>query len=242
MWFTKESLNIINLSKGNQAELVRFKDVLEDCRQADIWTHAFFTENCLSLTPIPVDLAYREERDTALEACRKEGSLLVMLEGVNTYRNLAARLKHLGFKGDVYAFMTLAVEPTPLISGYNQDLHQLSLPDGQRELNWDIFTGLLPQNQRISLQLGGEYLIFFDSKDCNNQNPKRDVIINNLQTRLAQPEAGNLFDKDGKKLSMVPRYCAGITGVELAKRGISASFSLPTWPNGLWRDASHYFG
>lgn len=243
MWFCKESLNVINLSEGKREEVAGFIQTLSGNNQVIILTHPFFTEDRISLRTPPADQSYREERDCFLAGFQKEGPPIIVLESLSSFCKLSSRLKRLGLQRNIYAFMTLGNEPTPLCAGVVPNFKKLiyrteRLPCNQRKQIWDLFTKPLPR----FVELGGEYLCFFDSNDCDNQDPDRDEMIKNLQIALAEPTAGKLLDKDGKELTVVPRHCVGVTAEKLLEKGIDVKLSAPAWPNDLYRNVSHYFG
>src|SRR3989338_5958401 len=111
MFFRKEALEVINLSLGNQADANRFITEVRSCGEVDIWTHASYSEYLLDK---PGDDQYRQERDIIMKARQKEGRPMLFLEGYNSFKELAERLKHLGFTGAIYAFTTLQADPVPL--------------------------------------------------------------------------------------------------------------------------------
>lgn len=217
MWFIKEAPKVINLSLGSPADIERFKADVGSNHSLSIWTHPFYSE---ALQNQPEELSYRNARDNAMQAQQAMGQPMLILEGYDAFPELRKRLKRSGLHENVYSLRTPPTDPVPL------------------GLGWDKLADLLSQTQLTSLEAGGEYLMFFGQED--GKYPRLNSVIQQHQTMMSEQGVGKLFDKDGNLLTLVPRFCVGITAVELVKRGYDVKFSLPAYPNKLWRETEFF--
>lgn len=236
MWFRKEALKIINLSEEKQTEVALFKTDIRYNRKLGIWVHAFYSEYLVNEL---ADDVYCKKRDSILNAAKNGDQPTLFLESYSSFHRLAERLERLGMKGTVYALVTDANKPTPLGLELLQRLPSLEISREQESQQWDKLANVLHQTP-TPLRIGGECLVFFSHEDSKTARPRLGQSIKKGLAKITHPFAGTLYDGDGKILTLLPGFCVGITAAELALRGFDISFSLPAYPNRLWRESEFY--